>query len=275
MQPFRHVPGLCSAPLLTLLIAPPAAAQDSCEEWATLGFFREATAGTVQACIDAGADPNAAIGGGAPLHVASLYNWDPEVFTVLIAAGASVHARGEGGQTPLLDAAFSNPDPDVITTLLDAGAEMNVWGHYEVRAWWTGNATPLHAAAVNRNPEIVAVLVEAGGDVNAREVPGAVTPLHLAAYINTNPLVVEELVDAGADVNATGATGVTPLHLSARRNAVNFPMLLRLGADPEALDDEGRTPLDHARDNAALQGLEVVRSSGGPPRGPAGGRLER
>ena len=51
------------------------------------------------------------------------------------------------------------------------------------------------------------------------------------------------------------------------RNPVNFPALLRLGADPNALDDEGKTPLDYARENEALQGLEVVRRPVGTPGG--------
>lgn len=47
-----------------LLVTTPAVAQESCEDWATVDFFREATAETVQACIDAGADVNVAIRGG-------------------------------------------------------------------------------------------------------------------------------------------------------------------------------------------------------------------
>ena len=38
-----------------------------------------------------------------------------------------------------------------------------------------------------------------------------------------------------------------------------FPLLLRLGADPNALDASGRTPWDYALRNPSLQGLEEVR----------------
>ncbi|MCE2454303.1 MAG: hypothetical protein J4G12_00575 [Gemmatimonadetes bacterium] len=38
-----------------------------------------------------------------------------------------------------------------------------------------------------------------------------------------------------------------------------FPMLLKLGADPEALDRDGRTPMDYAVDNLWLQGWDEVR----------------
>jgi len=36
-------------------------------------------------------------------------------------------------------------------------------------------------------------------------------------------------------------------------------MLLKLGADPEALDRDGRTPMDYAVDNLWLQGWDEVR----------------
>ena len=49
------------------------------------------------------------------------------------------------------------------------------------------------------------------------------------------------------------------LHAAALRNPVVFPMLLKLGADPEALDRDGRTPMDYAVDNLWLQGWDEVR----------------
>jgi len=36
-------------------------------------------------------------------------------------------------------------------------------------------------------------------------------------------------------------------------------VLLKLGADPDALDREGKTPMDYAVENLWLQGMEEVR----------------
>ena len=129
----------------------------------------------------------------------------------------------------------------------------------------TGIRTPLHEAVMGRGDSaVVATLIAAGADVNARADPDrmfepAATPLYWAVSANPHPAVLELLVRAGADVNARGGSGWTPLHLAALRNQVLFPKLLELGADPEALDRYGKTPMDYAVENLWLQGWEVVR----------------
>ncbi|MDE2875235.1 MAG: ankyrin repeat domain-containing protein [Gemmatimonadota bacterium] len=148
---------------------------------------------------------------------------------------------------------------------------------------------------MSRDPAIVTALIDAGADVDAR-VTGASIPLmmegaatmtipeergatvlHMAARRGGNPGIIEALVRAGADLEARDRRGQTALHVAARRAAAAFEMLLELGADPAALDDNGRTPMDHARENIALQGLEVVMRLRGTPvkppdPGPSSGR---
>ena len=56
---------------------------------------------------------------------------------------------------------------------------------------------------------------------------------------------------------------MTPLHVAAMRaRPAAFLALLEAGADPEALDGSGKTPMDYAREQKALQELEVVKRSG-------------
>lgn len=244
------------------------------------------------ALLDAGAHVNAvAAGGRVPLHTAAAENGNPAIVAELVTRGADVHAKLPGGRTPLHEAAAKNGNPAMLMALLEAGADVNAWGASD-NVWsnrrgmmgtvtvsfiagpWggtvvlsddTGARTPVHEAVMGRGDSaVVATLIAAGADVNAEAYldPGlepAATPLHWAVSANPHPAVPELLVRAGADLNERSGSGRTPLHLAALRNPVLFPILLEMGADPDALDQYGKTPWDYAVDNLWLQGWEVVR----------------
>lgn len=62
-----------------------------------------------------------------------------------------------------------------------------------------------------------------------------------------DPKVVRRLVEIGVDANHRDNSDWTPLHYAARRGDVSsIPILVDAGADVEALDEDGISPLHRA-----------------------------
>ncbi len=124
-------------------------------------------------------------------------------------------------------------------------------GHYMY-----GGDTALHIAAAAYRHEIVRSLVDLGADVSARNRRGA-QPLHYAAdgipgSNDWNPRAqgdtVTVLIQAGADPNATDKSGVTPLLRAVRtRCSAAVRSLLEGGADVNRANKSGSTPLQLAK----------------------------
>ncbi len=227
----------------------------------------------VSALLEMGAALNAADHEGKlPLHHAAM-NANPAVAAALLDAGADVNAP-RGGFTPLHQAALGNSNPAMITFLIEVGADVNARDGLGL--------TPLHyAARYNPHPEIISTLLAAGAEVNARDPDGCVpegrnandrTPLFEAVfrpnlwshYVGPWPTIgnvqaIEALVNAGADLEQADRAGRTPLHAAAQTHPAVFPLLLQLGADPNARDTNGKTPMDYALENPSLAGLPEVR----------------
>ena len=123
------------------------------------------------------------------------------------------------GATPLLRAAKALDAP-AIALLLKYGANPNLPNmrgttptmaaaglgsvDADTRGVFTTEDTPL------RSVESLKLILDAGGEINAKDSIRGQTPLHGAAFWGWNP-AVELLVARGADLNAKDNRGMTPV----------------------------------------------------------------
>ena len=179
----------------------------------------------VMRALRAGVGPNGdGIARGAPLLLASAQG-DTRIVELLLRHGADPSFTTLAGYTPLMTAAIEG-NTRVIELLLDAGADPN----QPTRS----PTTALGAAAGSGNAVAVELLLAHGADPSA-VIPGSDVfhdpPLLCAIRCQESASIVARLIEAGANVNASDDEGITPLRAAidaGRKDLVQ--LLLRHGA---------------------------------------------
>ncbi|MBI2920125.1 MAG: ankyrin repeat domain-containing protein [Planctomycetes bacterium] len=158
------------------------------------------------------------------------------------------------GRSALVKERYSGDCKEVIAAIRD-GADVNAKGEWGL--------TPLHLAADWGRDEVAGMLIERGADVRARDAQGN-TPLHrcaapVAQEVRSWPKanlfadgagqvkLIERLIRGGAEVNAQNGDGHTPLDVAAMSGALeHLRVLLANKADVRVVDAHGQTPLHRA-----------------------------
>lgn len=209
--------------------------------------------------------------GNTPLHYASEFG-RLEIAKLLLSAGADANARNERRVTPLHLAA-STGNVEMLKLLLVEGATDANLKDYNGK-------TPLHdvvlldeAALEEEDPTNRALkkdsewrqvtmaewLLGHGADPTMVDEVTRATPLHIAVRRGLDR-TTRVLLSNGADPNAVDKFGVTPLHVAAAFDAsrVLWVMLLMHGADSSLVDAEGHAPLNLVADQKEREELQAL-----------------
>ena len=176
--------------------------------------------------------------------------------------GRSSDAQALARETRSLDVfeAAAVGRADRVRELLDSDPSL-------VGAWSPDGFQALHLAAFFGHADAAEALLEHGADpgIVSRHEFIKVTPLHSAVASEgaEDVRTVEVLLAHEAPVNARAEGGGTPLHSAAYNgNGAIVERLVAHGADPATANDDGKTPLDLAREQQHEDVLKIGASNG-------------
>lgn len=226
----------------------------------------------IRALLEDGIDVNGVLN---PREVVGLNTSNPWIARLLSKYGkaTAMEMLSLRGTTPLHLAARAESE-EVLETLINAGATVNAQNYK--------GQTALHRTIEVGKYSNLESLVKNGGDINIKDVQGRTVPhyfiseywrmgmdisifdlfrrceadfnskneegkfiLHAAVDLIQDDLVVD-LINNGADVNAADDSGATPLCFAAQFKLIPIAsVLLEKGANINVVDRKGHTPLHY------------------------------
>jgi ankyrin repeat protein len=265
--------------------------------WTPLMYAaRQGSVGAAEALAQDGADLNLVDPEGTTALVRAIVNAHYDVAGVLLDYGADPNIADETGTAALYVTAdmstqgeiYGRPprvvhdrlDPlGLVKKLLEYGADPNaalksptLWTNHTPGEPSLGEgATPLMRAAKGGDYRLMQALLDHGA-APARRQKSGVTALMIAAGLGRGVGVFSKDVgterdlfrsaqlclDRGVDVNEVNEAGETALHYAVLAGDSLVTLLVDYGAQLDARDKKGRTPLDVA------QGVGVRGRAGGP-----------
>jgi ankyrin repeat protein len=185
------------------------------------------------------------------LHVQITAVTSAAMIELLLANGADLHKCDSRGKTAL-DVAVLCGSLQCARALIAAGADVN---HIDGRGYYA-----LHTAVSKQHAAVVQLLLENGATAAMNSVIavkpledscGGVTALMMCTTIDT----VKLLLAAGADVHMTNERGDTCIAAKCKHPAPVLWLLIKAGAELQAVDSSGNTAAQLAHDagNALIE----------------------
>jgi len=183
------------------------------------------------------------------LHCAA-YHDNVNVIRCLLEPGSEYQVNGKAGTAgyTALHIAAARGNIASIRALLEGGADPNMASNGELGCHLTPLALlVLWCSDSERLSGAVKVLAGYGADFS-RTIGGRLTLAHMAAGRPTSKCLRETLFYVPGLSNVPDVYHRTPLHVAAEEGRLeNVQLLLQLGANPNQIDYEGKTPLDLAK----------------------------
>lgn len=127
-----------------------------------------------------------------------------------------------------------NGNVSVVRTYLECGGDVNAVTDH--------GSSLLHHASEGGSEHVVRLLLEHSVDVDMVHEATSLTALHYAAGFAKNSTIVALLMKHGANPNAQDQRGYTPLHFASSAEHKKTALALLTMADRDITDDFGRKP---------------------------------
>ena len=180
------------------------------------------------------------------------------LISLLVKLGCDINLPNNDGRTPVSIAVMKHHE-DTVAKLVELGASLDTPDN--------DGRTIVHLAAITGDDHALKMLFKYNVKMDTVESLNGATPVFIAAYFNHENVLLR-LLDQGVNIETPHMNGTTPLNIAAEKGFVAIMRHLidnyagADGANLEAYDEKGRTPVVAAAANDHLEAVKLLLENG-------------